>query len=233
MYEIFPMVPRAIVIQNGTHLNQSFDDNSLLGASDRHGHGIPMLHISNIGRSLIERHSDQYLQHSPSSDDLVYILNQSDVQNSEVFHINPNKSQYFGNHLKLTSMPLTKTDSADVDMKRLKTLNGLDVSTDSSMLTTTSLADVTTAHSETTDITEPTTANWTTRLPPSISTIKPAIDMISSAPDLRLIILFPLPFFLMTSLIRKVRYIAPLTSIATAALAVGAFSVLGFIIKCK
>lgn len=53
---------------------------------------------------------------------------------------------------------------------------------------------------------------------------------ISTAPDLRIIVLFPLPFFILTSLIRNVRYLAPLSSIATVALAVGAFSVLGFLI---
>lgn len=55
-------------------------------------------------------------------------------------------------------------------------------------------------------------------------------DKVSTAPDLRIIVLFPLPFFIFTSLIRNVRYLAPLSSIATFALAVGAFSVLGFLI---
>lgn len=55
-------------------------------------------------------------------------------------------------------------------------------------------------------------------------------EEVSTAPDLRIIVLFPLPFFIFTSLIRNVRYLAPLSSIATFALAIGAFSVLGFLI---
>lgn len=64
-----------------------------------------------------------------------------------------------------------------------------------------------------------------TDCPPENVTLKP------TAPDLRLVVLFPLPIFVFTSLIRNVRYLAPMSSIATAALIGGAVSVLVFLIK--
>ena len=64
-----------------------------------------------------------------------------------------------------------------------------------------------------------------TDCPPENVTLKP------TAPDLRLLVLFPLPIFVFTSLIRNVRYLAPMSSIATAALIGGAVSVLVFLIK--
>ncbi len=50
----------------------------------------------------------------------------------------------------------------------------------------------------------------------------------SMAPDMKLLFFIPLPFFLCTSLIRELRILSPLTVVATFALFVGAFSVLGF-----
>jgi hypothetical protein len=54
---------------------------------------------------------------------------------------------------------------------------------------------------------------------------------VSTAPDLKLVVLFPLPVLILTSLIRNVRYLAPISSIATFALFAGAISVLGHVIK--
>jgi len=51
---------------------------------------------------------------------------------------------------------------------------------------------------------------------------------ISDAPDLRLITLWPLPIFLVTSLVRNIRYLAPMSFVASMGLLLGIVSVLGF-----
>lgn len=53
----------------------------------------------------------------------------------------------------------------------------------------------------------------------------------STAPDLKLVVLFPLPIFLCTSLVRNVRFIAPFSSISTVAMVAGAVAVLTYVIK--
>jgi len=53
---------------------------------------------------------------------------------------------------------------------------------------------------------------------------------VTSAPDLRLIILWPLPIFLATSLVRNIRYLAPMSLVASLGLFLGILSVFGFML---
>ncbi len=53
----------------------------------------------------------------------------------------------------------------------------------------------------------------------------PKVYYISTAPDMRLLCIIPLLFFIITSLVRKLRYLSPFTVIATFALFVGAIAV--------
>lgn len=68
----------------------------------------------------------------------------------------------------------------------------------------------------------------TTPVPPT-----PHFFLKSIAPSMKLLFLIPLPFFLCTSLIRELRILSPLTVVATFALFVGAFSILGFELSGK
>lgn len=51
---------------------------------------------------------------------------------------------------------------------------------------------------------------------------------LTTAPDLRLIIIWPLPIFLATSLVRNIRYLAPMSLVASVSLFLGIVSVLAF-----
>jgi len=80
-----------------------------------------------------------------------------------------------------------------------------------------------------------TARSLTTNYPMStaeIMTVVPAHNVtyisISDAPDLRLITLWPLPIFLVTSLVRNIRYLAPMSFVASMGLLLGIASVLGF-----
>ena len=63
-------------------------------------------------------------------------------------------------------------------------------------------------------------------------TLLPATNItdtsVTTAPDLRLIILWPLPIFLATSLVRNMRYLAPMSLVASLGLLLGIVSVLAF-----
>lgn len=74
------------------------------------------------------------------------------------------------------------------------------------------------------NITNATTSTTTTVPAPYINP-----SHVTTAPDLRYIVMFPLGFFILTSLIRKVRLIAPFSTIATIALGVGIVSVFSMI----
>ncbi len=93
---------------------------------------------------------------------------------------------------------------------------------------------------ETISTTAPTPANVST-FAPNTTTVSPVSPNTTTtpmptpvfywksiAPDMRLLFFIPLPFFLCTSLIRELRILSPLTVVATIALFLGAFSVLGF-----
>jgi len=80
-----------------------------------------------------------------------------------------------------------------------------------------------------------TTSSLTTDHPLStaeIVTLLPAHNItyitVTTAPDLRLIILWPLPIFLATSLVRNIRYLAPMSFVASLGLLLGIISVLAF-----
>jgi hypothetical protein len=297
------MVPRSVIIQNGTDPNQSVYDSSM---RERRGHGIPILHISNIGHPLNNRYLDEESYNSGrfarevrdqhvsfvdftssnlssnhlavndlvTSNNFLTELNHthsialygkmhtngtgSSLEANQSIHLTQDKVPHFQNEKNpkvsgisgtaakihrlsndLSTTPIKKSSENDKLTKSnsVKLAAKLsEMSTDSGVTT---LSDVTTApDSSLTAMTmtadmSTVTPNSTTPRPFPASTMKPGINKISSAPDLWIIILFPLPFFLLTSLIRKVRYLAPFTSIATAALAAGAISVLGFIVMCK
>lgn len=70
------------------------------------------------------------------------------------------------------------------------------------------------------------TAETTTSFPAHNITYRPS--SMTTAPDLRLIILWPLPIFLFTSLVRNIRYLAPMSFVATLGLFLGIVSVLAF-----
>lgn len=52
---------------------------------------------------------------------------------------------------------------------------------------------------------------------------------INTAPDLRFVMMFPVPFFILTSLLRRLRFLSPLSSLASLALFVGALCVVVFL----
>ena len=87
-----------------------------------------------------------------------------------------------------------------------------------------------------TTLTDMTTASFlTTNHPVSAAamlTLSPAHNTtyigLTTAPDLRLIILWPLPVFLATSLVRNIRYLAPMSLVASINLFLGIMSVLAF-----
>jgi len=81
-----------------------------------------------------------------------------------------------------------------------------------------------------------TASSLTTNHPAStaeIMTFFPAHNVsyisVSTAPDLQLITLWPLPIFLVTSLVRNIRYLGPMSFVASMALLLGILSVLAFI----
>jgi len=57
------------------------------------------------------------------------------------------------------------------------------------------------------------------------------VTEVTTAPDLRIILTWCIPVFIVTSLVRKLRYLAPLSFIATIALVLGIMSVLAFLIS--
>lgn len=84
--------------------------------------------------------------------------------------------------------------------------------------------------------TEPTFSSSVTAVP-AVSTVEmmtlfPANNVtfisMTTAPDMRLIILWPLPIFLATSLVRNIRYLAPMSLVASLGLLLGIVSVLAF-----
>ena len=95
--------------------------------------------------------------------------------------------------------------------------NTAQTSTDDPLEWQVEVMNATTAWTNTTNVTTTTT----TAMPAPY--IEP--EHVTTAPDLRYIVMFPLGFFILTSLIRKVRLIAPFSTIATIALAIGIVSV--------
>ena len=59
------------------------------------------------------------------------------------------------------------------------------------------------------------------------------ISYVSTAPDLRIVVLWSIPFLICTSLVRKVRFLAPLSSVASVALVLGMISVAIFLVIGK
>ncbi|ELT96757.1 hypothetical protein CAPTEDRAFT_221004 [Capitella teleta] len=75
------------------------------------------------------------------------------------------------------------------------------------------------------------TTTTPTRIPNVTASVPPSsFTWISTAPSLRLIMLFPLPFFILTSLVRRLRILSPFSSLAALALTIGAASVLTYIV---
>ena len=80
---------------------------------------------------------------------------------------------------------------------------------------TTTWSNITNTTTTTPTTTTVATTAWSDLLPAPVST----------APDLRYIVMFPLGFFILTSLIRNMRLIAPFSTVATISLALGVVSV--------
>jgi len=109
------------------------------------------------------------------------------------------------------------------------------IETSTSNPVTTSLYSNTTFTDVTTSMNVTTASSWTTDHSVSTAemmTLFPAHNVtyisVSTAPDLRLITLWPLPIFLATSLVRNIRYLAPMSFVASLGLLLGIVSVLAF-----
>ena len=70
----------------------------------------------------------------------------------------------------------------------------------------------------------PKSENMTTPIP------TPSDVMISTAPSLKLLVMIPLPLFLITALVRNIRLLSPFSTIATLSLFVGAIAVLVYML---
>jgi len=109
--------------------------------------------------------------------------------------------------------------------------SAISVPVTTSLYSNTTFANVTTATNVTT-VSSLTTASNDPLSTAEIMTLFPAHNItyisITTAPDLRLIILWPLPIFLATSLVRNIRYLAPMSLVASLALFLGVVSVLAF-----
>ena len=131
---------------------------------------------------------------------------EADVRNVELYSFNkpfgPNVTESTSNQSATTS-PYMYNNTTFVDM--------------------TTLTDMTTASLSTTN--QPvSTAEMLTLFPAHNVTYV----SLTTAPDLRLIILWPLPIFLATSLVRNIRYLAPMSLVASISLFLGIVSVLAF-----
>ena len=112
-----------------------------------------------------------------------------------------------------------------------KNNNGVQVgqsNTTTTTATTTTTTMATKSTSTAATIKPTTTVATNTTTPVSTPPPTPHLFLKSIAPDMKLLFFIPLPFFLSTSLVRELRFLSPLTVVATFALFIGAFSVLGF-----
>lgn len=212
IFAMYPIVPVAMNINNNTkpiHANQT--------QGHPLGYGVPMLSIPFLDKIDTGSHS-----HQKHTDHNINILSrrQLDYLNGKPAGDSFTKLLNFEDNVTSYSDNVTILPTSQFLLSAFTIGNNI-----------TQSPNYTTVEPNRTSTTSPTTPKKSTTLPPIPPT--PAWQWTSSAPDLKLIVLFPLPFFLVTSLIKKVRTIAPLSGVATVFLAVGAVSVFSFLVHSK
>ena len=200
--KMYPQVPALIPVNNDSiPLNASYE---MVDDTYRVGLGVPMLNIHNMDKrsakvELFSGFESQFDSFSVTAGNDSF-FQQPDVASSDFSNEKNNVVVQDGSFLN---------DIVDSFIDNITTTEAPNTTTIPSNTTTTSPTE------------EP------TKLPTPPPTQQ--IHTVSTAPDLKWIVLFPLPFFIVTSLIRKVRLIAPFSFLATVALGVGAMSVFAWI----
>lgn len=243
VYMIFPLT----IIMEPTPINHTV--NSVSSVQPNMAFGVPMLQLENIGKltsphlndeshtnfrahSFVKRnvelygHAPLYVSTRSESSVESAILPQVGVDNSNV------KMHIPG--LDSSVQQSLRSQSADLDLETDMVLSSTATPANGTMssVTAASANGTTKSHTENSTAT-PESSNETTTTPMSSITLGPALSWltISTAPRLLLLILFPLPFFLLTSQIRSLRVLSPFSIIATVSLVGGASAVFAFIIS--
>ena len=215
VYTLFPLRPAAIPLNHSIPTSYDDVDGGIVGNvcpidSPNGGFyepkiniGVPMLNIPSINSPSAEcSYSSGNQWESTRYRRSTFQMNTPVVSAGEIDNLDSRST--FNDPVKFEKR---QQDSSHHDKVDARLLNG----------SSTTTATTTTAPNSTVS---PTTAST---VPPT-----PHLFLKSIAPDMKLLFFIPLPFFLCTSLIRELRVLSPLTVIATFALFVGAFSVLGF-----
>ena len=214
IYTLFPLRPAAIPLNNSIPISGDEIDGGIVGNicpistasgsyyEPRTNIGIPMLNIPSLKQKPAECPSSN--GHGQESVRHRRAIDYPEISNREI---------------GLNHLDAEISENGQIKFKQQD--NNLEYAKQSS--TTTTLAPKTTTIAVTIKPNTTVSPNTTTTVPPT-----PHFFMKSIAPDMKLLFLIPLPFFLCTSLIRELRVLSPLTVVATFALFVGAFSVLGF-----
>ena len=215
VYTLFPLRPAAIPLNHSIPISYDDVDGGIVGNACPLGSpnggfyepktdiGVPMLNIPSISSPSAEcSYSSGNQWESARYKRSTFQMNNPVVSAGETDSLDSRSIS--SNEIKFEK---SQKNSSHPDMTDERLFNGNTTTT-----TTTTVKPNSTV--------SPTTAST---VPPT-----PHLFLKSIAPDMKLLFLIPLPFFLCTSLIRELRYLSPLTVIATFALFVGAFSVLGF-----
>lgn len=208
VYEFFPIVPVAVGIHNNSRPLNNLPAHYDLGYGSRQnaGYGVRMLDIhfvNNVNLSVMGPHLSNRRKRSIDSEQEYF----TNVHG----HNHPESSDF---------TDILSSQQNQNDIKIMSQKNAVIKFTAEPNIT---MVPYITNVTSTTPVTTPST------LPPIPPT--PAIQWITSAPRLSIVVLFPLPFFLITSFIKKLRLIAPFSTIATGFLGIGAMSVFVYLIQ--
>ena len=230
VYELFPMIPLEINVHNssvpaGPHV-----------MTGDPGLGVPMLNLPYVGHKTgeltngtFESPSDFILGLSKRDLSGIYVENQPLDMDMYSWMESSNANSVYSSKKNIYTM--SNVSTAD-PIQNAITVTFEPIITNVTTVPTVNPNITTTAASNSTDNT--TIPPRTTKSGP-LPTAPPtaAISWIPSAPDLKWVVLFPLPFFLLTALIKKVRLIAPFSFIATVFLGIGAMSVFVYLMHGK
>ena len=197
VYKMYPQTPVLTDLKNTT-INISLSAQTLV---QNQSYAVPMLNIVTLGKRAVT-HNEFRGHMAPAQAEFV---NTSSLS-SQSAHV-----LMYSNDSLLYQSALSQSHNGAANVYN-------------SNLTTTVDPNATTIDPNTTTINPNIT---TTRPPLPTEAPYPQIPTTTTAPDLKYVVMFPLAFFIVTSLIRKMRLIAPFSAIATIALGVGALSVFG------
>ncbi len=226
LFAMFPMEVLPYMIRNDTVINQS-DMVVDLGSRVNQGLGVPLLSIDNVAKLSCDRDLGYQCQEQSSVEHRSLFANFTEDTIPWSAFTTAIATSLPSNMTEVTSQPATSTETTVTQTAATS------VSTSAVTETTASLSPTSMSPSVTMVTEVPHNATTTHSVNDSTLQPSPAYYEVSTSPVLALVILFPLPFFLLTSLIRKVRYIGPFSTIATATLFLGACAILIFIIARK